>query len=129
MNMKFDINKDKGRAGLAAAIQYYTFQGHTVSIPLNDTQYYDLIVDKDGQLCKIQVKATGQKSRYGWPIVSVKSCGGTKGTPYQYLKDTDIDFLFVLTGDQQMYEIPKSEITASTSLNLGPDRQKYRIDI
>ena len=45
--MKFNSNKEKGNTGLGIAIAYYSANGYTVSIPLNDTQDYDFIVDKD----------------------------------------------------------------------------------
>jgi len=35
--MLFETNKDKGRAGISAAIAYFGMNGYTVSIPLNDT--------------------------------------------------------------------------------------------
>lgn len=41
------------------AIAYFSTNGYTVSIPLNDTQDYDLIVEKNGILQRVQVKATG----------------------------------------------------------------------
>lgn len=41
-------NKDKGRAGLSLAITYFGSNGYTVSLPINDTQWYDLVVEKDG---------------------------------------------------------------------------------
>ena len=59
--MIFDTNKEKGRAGMSLAIAYFGANGYTVSIPLNDTQDYDLIVDKDNILLKVQVKFTGTK--------------------------------------------------------------------
>lgn len=45
--MKIDTNKEKGNAGLSLGIAYFGSNGYTVSIPLNDTQWYDLIVEKD----------------------------------------------------------------------------------
>ena len=44
--MLLETNKDKGRAGLSLAIAYYGTQGYTISLPLNDTQWYDLIIEK-----------------------------------------------------------------------------------
>ena len=44
--MYFSTNKEKCNTGLGIAIAYYTSNGYTVSTPLNDTQDYDLIVDK-----------------------------------------------------------------------------------
>ena len=45
--MLFETNREKGRAGMSLAIAYFGSNGYTVSIPLNDTQWYDLIVEKD----------------------------------------------------------------------------------
>lgn len=126
--MKFDTNKEKGNSGLIAAIGYYGMLGYTISLPLNDTQDYDLIVDNGEKLFKIQVKATSQRSPQGYTVVSVKSCGGTNGHTYKTVKETNIDFLFVLTELQEMYEIPIEEIDSTSSLNLGPERQKFRVD-
>jgi len=44
--MNFKTNKEKGNSGLAMSIAYFTTNGYTVSIPLNDTQDYDLIIEK-----------------------------------------------------------------------------------
>lgn len=48
--MNFPTNKEKGRASLGIAIGYFSVNNYTVSIPLNDTQDYDLVVKKDGIL-------------------------------------------------------------------------------
>ena len=40
--------KQIGRIGLSMAINYFTIKGYTVSLPVNDTQWYDLIIEKDG---------------------------------------------------------------------------------
>ena len=42
-----------------------TNEGYTVSILLNDTQDYDLIVDINGLLKKVQVKGTLFRTKYG----------------------------------------------------------------
>lgn len=46
--MLLDNNKNRGRAGMSVAIAYYGSNGYTVSLPLSDTQWYDLIIEKDG---------------------------------------------------------------------------------
>ena len=43
--MVFNTNKEKGNSALGIAIAYFSTNGYVVSIPLNDTQDYDLIVD------------------------------------------------------------------------------------
>ena len=55
--MNFNTNKQKENCGLGMAIAYFSTNGYTVSIPLNDTQDYDLIVEKNGILQRVQVKA------------------------------------------------------------------------
>ena len=54
--MIFSNNKEKGNTSLGMAIAYFTSQGYTVSIPLNDTQDYDLIIEKDNILYPIEIK-------------------------------------------------------------------------
>ena len=44
--MKFITNKEKGNTGLGMAIAYFVANGYVVSIPLNDTQDYDLVIEK-----------------------------------------------------------------------------------
>ena len=50
--MNFKTNKEKGNSGLGMAIAYFTTNGYVVSIPLNDTQDYDLVIEKDGNSSK-----------------------------------------------------------------------------
>lgn len=45
--MDFLTNKENGNSGLGIAIAYFSTHAYTVSIPLNDTQDYDLIVEKN----------------------------------------------------------------------------------
>ena len=122
--MYIKTNKEKGNSGLGMAIAYYSTNGYTVSIPLNDTQDYDLIVDKDNILKKIQIKSTNCKTKYGNYQVSLKSCGGTKGKTYKTLIDTNIDELFILTGDSKTYIVPIENINNKTTLNIC---DKYKI--
>lgn len=43
--MLFETNKDKGRAGMSLGIAYFGCNGYTVNIPLNDTQWYDFVIE------------------------------------------------------------------------------------
>lgn len=47
----------QGNLGLGVAIAHYTSKCIPIAIPLNDTQGYDLVIDKDG-LKRAQVKTT-----------------------------------------------------------------------
>lgn len=124
--MNFNSNKEKGNCGLAAAIWYFTKNGYTVSIPLNDTQDYDLVVEKDNIFQSVQCKATSQRSKYDITVVTLKSCGGTKRVVYKTIKDTCVDLLFVLNEKQEQWLIPIKEITQTSTMNLKED-SVYRV--
>lgn len=124
--MKFETNKQKGNSGLGVAIGYFMQQGYIVSIPINDTQCYDLAVDIDGKLNKVQVKATGQKDN-GVTVVNAKSSGGTNGGIYQRLVDTDIDLLFVTNEEKEMWLMPKEAIKSRSTISLGSKYAQYRV--
>ena len=123
--MKVGTNKEKGRAGLSIAIGYYGSKGYTVSVPLNDTQDYDLIVDDGNKLQKVQVKCTGYVNEYGVYSASMKSCGGTKGTVYKTIQDTDVDIVFIFCTNGWMFEIPKDEIKNKSQLSLSIKDSPY----
>ena len=127
--MNFSTNKEKGNTGLGIAIAYYVSNGYIVSIPLNDTQDYDLVVDKNNVLKKVQVKTTGCKTKYGNYQVALKSCGGTKGKTYKTLIDTKIDELFIVAGNLDIYILPIEKIYNKSTLNLCSKYQKYKIKI
>lgn len=122
--MIFNTNKDKGNAGLAMGIAYFGSNGYTVSIPLNDTQDYDFIVEKDGKLQTVQCKATNSTTKYGIYQLNLTSSGGTNGSTYKTVIETNVDLLFALTGDGTMYVIPVKEIKNKKSINLTTKKSK-----
>lgn len=77
----------------------------------------------------VQVKATGCKRKNGVYQVALKSCGGTKGKTYKTIIDTNIDYVFILTENKEIYLIPKEEIQNRTTLNLCDKYEKYRVKI
>lgn len=104
--MQFENNKDKGRAGMALAIAYFGANGYTVNIPLNDTQWYDLVVEKDGQFYTVQCKATGSRNSR----IDFRGTGGTKGTVYDYALEHNLDYLFCINEQQDKFLIPVKDI-------------------
>lgn len=107
--MIFETNKDKGRAGMSLGIAYFGANGYTVNIPLNDTQWYDFVVEKDGVFKTVQCKATGSADN----TISLRSCGGTKGTAYDYVLEHPVDYLFCVDKDMNMYVIPTQDMRES----------------
>ena len=127
--MNFDTNKEKGNSGLGMAIAYFTTKGYTVSIPLNDTQDYDLVIEKFNKLYTVQVKATGCKTKYNVYQVALKSCGGTRGKEYKTVVNTNVDYIFILDAEKKMYLIPKTDILNKSTINLGERMATYRVTI
>lgn len=125
--MLFTTNKEKGNSSLGIAIAYYASNGYIVSIPLNDTQDYDLIVDKDNALKKVQVKSSGCKTKYGNYQVALKSCGGTKGKTYKTVIETDVDEVFILLENSDMYIIPARRIKNKATITMGNIYDKYKV--
>lgn len=119
--------KQKGNIAVGSAISYYTSLGYTVSIPLNDSQDYDLIVDIDGFLNKIQIKYTSEKRDSGYYTVGLRSISGSSKQEYKTVINTDIDYVFVLTGSNDKYIIPIIDITTKSSMMLNQSMDKYKI--
>lgn len=117
-------NKDKGRIGLATAIHYYSLQGYTISLPLNDTQWYDLVIEKDGKLETVQCKCTGTENG----AISLVSNGGTKGGKYDSIVNhSELDYMFCVDKDMNKFHIPVKDIIASGNvkaihLRLEPNK-------
>ncbi|NEV75633.1 hypothetical protein DYI24_00965 [Rhodopseudomonas sp. BR0C11] len=103
--------KQQGNVGLGLAIAHYVSEMVTVSVPLNDSQDYDLVVDKGGGLKRVQVK-TCRMARAGQFEVTLSMQGGNRKA--NYLGKTgdqfSYDILFVVTADGQKYEIPRAAI-------------------
>lgn len=114
--------------GMCYAIAYYSKLGWTISIPITDSQDYDLIVDTGTRLLKVQVKTTSQISEHGIYTVSLRTCGGNKsGYNAKTFEDNKSDLLFVLTNNGDCYSIPRDVITSKSAINLGEKILPYKV--
>ena len=124
--------KQQGNIGLGSAIQYFSQKLYTISLPLNDSQDYDLVVeDFDGTLKKVQVKTTFHLTDYDIYCVNLCVNGGNSKINYRHKSGNDIiyDWLFVLCSNNDRYLIPKEIIkNHKRCLNLGKQYQKYKLD-
>ena len=116
-----EINRKAiGRIGLSMAINYFTINGYTVSIPINDTQWYDIVVEKDGLFQTIQCKATSGD------VIDFRSTGGTKGIEYDnLLNHSELDYLFCVNGNLEMWLIPIKDITTTKQITLRTEATTY----
>jgi hypothetical protein len=117
-------SKMQGNAGLGAAIAHFTECGCTISIPLNDSQDYDLIIDSAGFLNKIQVKTTTFKNGETY-VALLCSCNLKGKTAFD---NTKVNFVFILTGDGSKYLIPATAIKAKNTISLGAKYKKFKLN-
>ena len=123
--------KKQGDIGMAYAIAYYSKLGYTISIPLTDSQDYDLIVDTGTDLLKVQIKTSSQYSEYGIPMVALRTSGGNrsgKGKVKTFDQNSS-DLLFILLDNGNCYSIPTKNITNKSSISLGEKYLPYKVEL
>lgn len=123
----FKNTKKQGDMGLGAAIFHFTNLGQTVAIPLTDSQDYDLIVDFENSLKKVQIKSCNFKRKYYEVNLSIKGGNRTTIGSIKRFNNSNCDYLFVITNEPKKYLIPTKNLTAKCNLVLGPKYQKYLI--
>lgn len=120
----------QGNLGLAKAINYFVSHSIPVSIPLNDTQKYDLVADFNGKLQRVSVKTSRNTHTNGKSYeVQLRNTGGSSGKSVIRLFDNEsADYLFVYTADDKMYLIPFSAITATSGIVVGTKYTEYLVE-
>lgn len=96
-------------------------------MPLTDSQEYDLVIDQDGALKRVQIKTTYYK-RNGVYTVNLKTSTKRKNKNiYKGFDSTKCDLLYILTEEDEEYIIPCKGLTVETSLNLSDKYSEYKI--
>ena len=106
-------SKIKGTVGVGHAIGYFTQKGIVVSIPINDSQPYDLVIDLNGSLKKVQVKTTTNES------LALRTTGGNQS--FHTAKPFDhksCDYVFGMMDNGDSWLIPTDKFTNKTSIKL-----------
>lgn len=124
-------SKKQGDVGMCYAIAYYSRLGWTVSIPITDSQDYDLLVENtDNNILKVQVKTSRYLTEGGTYQVSLKTCGGNKsGQTIKKMDKNYIDLVFVLVDDGSCYSILTEKIESSGSMNLGDKYSEFKVSL
>lgn len=119
--------KQLGNIGVGVAISYFLSKGYVVSIPLNDSQSYDIVVDTGVSLSRVQIKYTSTKQPSGFPVVYLHSTSGSSRKCYRRVNKENCDLLFVTTETGDKWCIPTTEITVTSALTLNSQMEKYRV--
>lgn len=123
------LSKAKGDTALVHAIQYYVTSGYEVCLPIGDKRPYDIIVEADGKLKRVQVKYAGYYTKVAQHKVALRITGGNQS---RYIakkySNEDFDELFVYTANGRKFILPWDRITARNELNIEhPKYSEYEI--
>lgn len=121
MFSKATNSKKQGDVGLGAAIAHLTQMGYTVCIPLTDSQDYDLVVEIDGKLLRVQVKTSTNKITSGAYAVGLRVLGGNQSWSgvSKLFDPTKVDALFILLDNGKRYFIPSDKIVGTSTISVG----------
>lgn len=119
-------------AALGKAMGWFLGRGHVVSVPTTPTSY-DLVVETNSGFKKIQIKTTTRRERSGaWAAQIVKrpydatlpvgAAGKRRAVPYN---EGEVDYFFIVTGDQSIYIIPFGVVRGLQGISLGQKYTKY----
>ncbi|MFA9446213.1 group I intron-associated PD-(D/E)XK endonuclease [Egicoccus sp. AB-alg6-2] len=120
--------REQGLIGVTDAIGWFGRRGWSLSVPLIDSQPYDLVVDDGERLHRVQVKTTTYRTRYGVYVVSLATRGGNQSfhtsKPFDHAA---VDLLYVLAEGRSRYLIPSGAFRSRTTLNLGTSMAAYQL--
>lgn len=121
----FKNSKKQGDAGLGQAIAYFTAKGYDVALPLTDSADWDMIVEIDNSLKRVQVKTSSQLKNNGVMLFNANVTGGNKSgdKTNKLINDQEWDLIFLhhlVTGKQAL--IPKDALTTKGQINIGGNK-------
>ena len=123
--------RQQGALGVAKAISHFASNGYSISLPIADSQRYDLIVD-NGTLLRVECKTSSYQKLRGntaYYNVALKTSGGNRSwnkKPVPINAD-DCDLLFVHCLGGPNYLIPTASVNGRGTLQLSPKWDRYKI--
>ena len=124
----FKNSKKQGDAGLGQAIAYFTMKGYEVALPLTDSADWDLVVEMDNSLKRVQVKTSTSFNAQGTMKFEAAVRGGNKtSSSTKIIQEQQWDLIFLchlVTGKTAL--IPKDKLETSNQINLGSSKCKYK---
>lgn len=120
----------QGDLGEIAAIAYFGHLGAPISLPAFHSQDYDLVVELDGSLHRVQVK-TSRSFERGRYAVQLCTYGGNQSWNgmVRRFHPSRCDLLFVLVSDGRRWLIPAQAIEAARAIRVGgPKYSEFEVD-
>ncbi|MEJ0072945.1 MAG: group I intron-associated PD-(D/E)XK endonuclease [Candidatus Saccharibacteria bacterium] len=118
------LSKQKGDIAIGHAIAYFMAHGYEVCLPIGDKRDYDMVVEKDGNLARVQVKYAGWYGDRRRHQAALRVMGGNQSfhTAKKYGDDA-FEYLFVHTANGSSYLIPWKSLAIRSYLSI--DAEKY----
>jgi hypothetical protein len=108
------------RPGEYSAIEYFGSQGIPVALPIGHSPDYDLIVEIDGRLVRVQVKTASHHRGSRWEVTIATRGGNQSWTGVvKRFSSLRCDYLFVLVGDGRRWLIPSDQVDGGSGVLLG----------
>lgn len=122
-------SKKQGDVGLGQTISWACRMGYTVCLPLTDSQDYDLIVDAEEKIYRVQVKTTKCKAPSGFYVADLRVNGGNRsGTgKSKKLDPSRVDALFIVCDDGAEYFVPVWASMPCSMITMNEDFAKHRV--
>lgn len=121
------------RASTAIATSWFLLRGYLVSVPVEPARY-DLVVESDAGLARVQVKSTVTQDRGRWIVgitrhqydggVVQNANGARVRSTY---RPGEIDLFFIVTGDGGQYLIPLAATNGGKYLTLDVKYAAYKV--
>ena len=118
-------NKRKGNVGEAKCLAKMVELGVPVSIPFGDNERYDMIIEHNNHLEKIQVKYSSCQEREG--SITFKVVSSTNHTTNKHLSnyDNDVDaFLLYNSLNDEIYYLPIDILNGKKTITLRMEPTK-----
>ncbi len=124
-------------------IEYWYARELMEVLSYKDLRYFDAVIEKakiacqnseitdidhfvvSNKMVQMQIKSTsciGKSRNYQ---VALKSCGGTNGKTYKTLIETNIDEVFILLENMEIYIIPIEKIKNKSTLIICKKSKKF----
>jgi hypothetical protein len=131
MTIKRSNPRKQGDIGVGVAIGWFITNDYSVSIPISESQRYDLVVEKDGILYRVQIKTCTRLKRSGGFEVALTTSGGNQSWSgiSHYFDKTASELLFILTDSGKKYLIPTQVLKNNArSITVGIKWREYLIN-
>lgn len=122
--------KEKGDFAAAQAIAYFMSNGYEVCLPIGDKRPYDMVVEQEGVLYRVQVKYAGYYKGDKKYKAALRTMGGNRSyyTAKKY-DANDFELLFVFTGNGRKFLLPWAEIKNRNSLSIETSKYtRYEVE-